>query len=130
MSAAGRTLDGTERPDHIAISLLGDDGSARAAAPPIHLFFEVATPAEVGALCESAARSSDLEACLRAGAVDTVLITGVATNVCCEATARDAMMRDLRTIMVSDCLAALIDEEHNASLSTFYLYFGDVQASD
>lgn len=38
MSAAGRTLEGTERPAHIA-SLLGDDGLARAAAPPIHLFF-------------------------------------------------------------------------------------------
>ncbi len=91
---------------------------------------EASTPAEVRALCESAAGSSDLEACLRAGAVDTVLSTGVATNVCCEATARDAIMRDVRTIMVSDCLAARTDEEHYASLSTLYLYFGDVQARD
>ncbi len=73
--------------------------------------------------------SSDLEACLGEGAVDTVLITGVATDVCCEATARDAMIRDFHTIVVSDWLAARIDEEHNASLSTIYLYFGDVQAS-
>ncbi len=74
--------------------------------------------------------SSDLEARLRERAVDTVLIVGVATNVCCESTARDAMMRDFRTVMVSDANAAISDDEHAASLITFYLYFGDVQTTD
>ena len=74
--------------------------------------------------------SSDLEARLRERAIDTVLIVGVATNVCCEATARDAMMRDFRTVMVSDANAANSDDEHAASLITFYLYFGDVQTTD
>ncbi len=74
--------------------------------------------------------SSDLEARLRERAVDTVIIVGVATNVCCEATARDAMMRDFRTVMVSDANAANSDDEHAASLITFYLYFGDVQTTD
>ena len=74
--------------------------------------------------------SSDLEPQLRARLVDTVLITGVATNVCCESTARDAMMRGFRTVMVSDANAANSDEEHAASLITFYQYFGDVQTTD
>jgi ureidoacrylate peracid hydrolase len=74
--------------------------------------------------------SSDLEARLRERGIDTVLITGVATNVCCESTARDAMMRDFRTVMVSDANAANTDDEHAASLTTFYLYSGDVQTTD
>jgi ureidoacrylate peracid hydrolase len=76
------------------------------------------------------AGSSDLEARLRKRAIDTVLIVGVATNVCCESTARDAMMRNFRTVMVSDANAAISDDEHAASLITFFLYFGDVQTSD
>lgn len=62
--------------------------------------------------------------------VDTVLITGVATNVCCEATARDAMMLGYRTIMVHDANASFTDAEHNASLATFYKQFGDVQSAE
>jgi len=73
--------------------------------------------------------ASDLEAQLRARGIDTVLITGTLTNVCCESTARDAMMLNFRTIMVSDANAAMTDAEHNASLIAFYLYFGDVQDS-
>lgn len=36
--------------------------------------------------------ASDLDAILRARGVDTLIITGTATQVCCESTARDAMM--------------------------------------
>jgi ureidoacrylate peracid hydrolase len=74
--------------------------------------------------------SSDLEVRLRAGGFDTVLITGTVTNVCCESTARDAMMLNFRTIMVSDGNAAANDAEHNASLVAFYLTFGDVMDTD
>jgi ureidoacrylate peracid hydrolase len=74
--------------------------------------------------------SSDLEAQLRKRGIHTVLIVGVATNVCCESTARDAMMLDFRTVMVSDANAAISDDEHAASLIAFYLYFGDVQTTD
>src|SRR5690606_31598069 len=73
--------------------------------------------------------SSDIEARLRERGIDTVLIAGVATNVCCESTARDAMMVGFRVIMVSDCLAAMTEEEHRASLVSFALYFGDVMDS-
>ena len=40
--------------------------------------------------------SSQLERLLRSLGIDTVLIAGTKTNVCCEATARDAMMLDFR----------------------------------
>jgi ureidoacrylate peracid hydrolase len=70
--------------------------------------------------------SGDLEARLRARGFDTVLITGTVTSVCCESTARDAMMRDFRTVMVSDGCAAATDSEHAAALLGFHLFFGDV----
>jgi len=70
--------------------------------------------------------SSDLPRRLRAQGYDTVLITGTVTNVCCESSARDAMMLNFKTIMVSDANAARTDAEHNATLATFYAIFGDV----
>lgn len=74
--------------------------------------------------------SSDLEPHLRARGLDTLLITGTATNVCCESTARDAMMLNFKVIMVADGLATHTDEAHNATLSNFYGQFGDVQTVD
>ena len=73
--------------------------------------------------------SSDLDGMLRNIGVQTILVTGVATNVCCDATARDAMMLNYRTLMVSDACAAASDAEHAAALVNFYLYFGDVQST-
>ena len=74
--------------------------------------------------------SSTIEEQLRARGVDTVLVTGTVTNVCCESTARDAMMRNFRAIMVTDANATFTDEEHNASLMSFYLVFGDIMSTD
>jgi len=74
--------------------------------------------------------SSDIEIQLKDCNIDTIMVSGVATNVCCESTARDAMMLNYRTLMVSDACAATTDEEHAASLSNFYLFFGDVQTTD
>jgi nicotinamidase-related amidase len=70
--------------------------------------------------------SSDLPRRLRARGLGTVLITGTVTSVCCESSARDAMMLNFRTVMVSDGCAAMTDEEHAASLIAFHLQFGDV----
>jgi ureidoacrylate peracid hydrolase len=74
--------------------------------------------------------SSDIEAQLRARGLDTVLITGCVTNVCCESSARDAMMLNFRTVMVSDGNAAATDRDHGNSLAAFYLTFGDVLTTD
>jgi ureidoacrylate peracid hydrolase len=74
--------------------------------------------------------SSQLAETLRARGIDTILITGTVTNVCCESTARDAMMLNFRTIMVTDGNAAVTDEDHNNSLASFYLTFGDIMSTD
>jgi ureidoacrylate peracid hydrolase len=74
--------------------------------------------------------SSNLAEILRRRGIDTILVTGTVTNVCCESTVRDAMMLNFRTIMISDGNAAVTDEDHNASLCAFYLTFGDVMSTD
>jgi ureidoacrylate peracid hydrolase len=76
------------------------------------------------------AGSSDIDAQLKSRSIDTLLVTGTVTNVCCESTARDAMMLDYRVIMLSDGNASLTDEEHAASLNNFLIFFGDVMTTD
>lgn len=73
--------------------------------------------------------TSELEATLRARGIDTLIICGTSTSVCCESTARDACMLNFRTVMVTDGNAAATDEEHNATLMNFYLTFGDVMST-
>ena len=74
--------------------------------------------------------SSDLHERLQQHGVDTLLIAGTATNVCCECTARDAMMLNYRTLMVSDACSAMSIEDHEVCLSNFIFSFGDVQTCD
>lgn len=50
----------------------------------------------------SAFYATDLELLLRNLGVDTVIIAGVATNVCCESTTRDAYFRDFKVIFLAD----------------------------
>jgi ureidoacrylate peracid hydrolase len=73
---------------------------------------------------------SNLDAQLRSRGIETVLITGTVTNVCCETSARDATLLDYRVIMMSDANAAWTEEEHVATLNTFILFFGDVLSTD
>ncbi|HEY1175793.1 MAG TPA: cysteine hydrolase [Phytomonospora sp.] len=73
---------------------------------------------------------SDLPAQLEARGVDTVVITGTVTSVCCESTARDAATTGHRVIMVADAMAGLDDRAHNATLRTVYRSFGDVRTAD
>lgn len=73
---------------------------------------------------------ADLEARLRQLEIDSVLVTGTNTNVCCESTARDAMMRDFRTFMVEDANAAASDAEHVAGLVGVARMFADVRTTE
>ena len=74
--------------------------------------------------------SPDIDAQLKACGIDTLLIAGTLTNVCCESTARDAMLLDYKVIMLSDGCATLTDEEHAGTLNTFMMFFGDVMSTD
>ena len=69
-----------------------------------------------------------LEALLRGLSVETILLAGVVTNVCVEATARDAFHRDFRFIVLSDCVSAFHRRMHDASLETLAI-FGRIGSS-
>lgn len=60
--------------------------------------------------------------------IDTVIITGVLTNICCESSARDAFTRGYKVIMPPDACAARTDAEHQAALYNVLRGFGDVRA--
>jgi ureidoacrylate peracid hydrolase len=74
--------------------------------------------------------SSNLHAELQTRGIDTLIIVGTATNVCCESTARDAMMMNYKVIFVSDANACRTDAEHNATLGNILALFGDVQSTE
>ena len=74
--------------------------------------------------------SSDLDRILRSHGIDTIIVVGTLTNVCCESTARDAMMLNYKTVLVSDANAARTDEEHNASLCSIFRVFGAVLSTN
>jgi nicotinamidase-related amidase len=61
--------------------------------------------------------------------IETLIIGGVATNVCVEATARDAVDLGYQVILVDDACAAYSPESHEASLLNFQ-GFGRVRLAD
>ncbi|MFQ5695603.1 MAG: cysteine hydrolase family protein, partial [Terriglobia bacterium] len=67
-----------------------------------------------------------LGAILRYHNVDTVIITGTATNVCCESTARSAFMRDYQVVFPRDANASFDRAMHEATLKNIDLFFGRV----
>lgn len=74
--------------------------------------------------------SSSITEVLTNHELDTVLITGTISNVCCESSARDAMMLNYKTVMVSDGNAGYTDEEHLAALASIFQVFGDVYTTE
>ena len=64
---------------------------------------------------------TELETLLRKRGIDTLLLTGVATNVTVEGTAREAVNQGYRTIVLADCCAAATSAAHEASLESLRL---------
>jgi nicotinamidase-related amidase len=79
---------------------------------------------------------TDLEMILRTRGIDTVIISGIATNVCCDTTAREAMVRDFRVFFLSDGTATsgigkvTAAELHAATLATLGAVFAQVLTVD
>jgi ureidoacrylate peracid hydrolase len=73
---------------------------------------------------------TELDMVLRSHGIKTVVMTGEATNVCVETTARDAFMRDYYVAFVSDCTASGSQAAHDATLVTMGRHFGTVLTSD
>jgi ureidoacrylate peracid hydrolase len=79
---------------------------------------------------------TDLEQVLRSRGKDTVIITGIATNICCETTAREAAQHDFRVFFVSDATATMemggvpADDLQRASCASLAQVFAQVVTVD
>ncbi|QYB00411.1 cysteine hydrolase (plasmid) [Rhodococcus sp. USK10] len=62
--------------------------------------------------------------------IETVIITGLVTNGCCECTARDAFQYGFNVVMATDATAAMTDEEHNAALLNLAIYYSQVLSTE
>jgi biuret amidohydrolase len=112
--AAGSTIIWTRhvvRPDHSDVGVLGQtvppiaDGVIDDGSPAAALHAKVAV--EAGDIILSkphfgSFQATELETILRARGIDTVLIGGIATNFCCETTAREALAREFKVIFLAD----------------------------
>lgn len=78
----------------------------------------------------SAFKGTELELMLRARGVTSVLMTGVATNVTVEGTARDAVDLGYRTVIAADACAAADGPAHEATLATFGLLGSVLNSTD
>jgi ureidoacrylate peracid hydrolase len=92
-------------------------------------FFEVAPqPAEVivnkHRYC--AFINTRLDSVLRTMKIETLVMTGVSTNVCVESTARHGFMLDYNIALVKDACASTSRTEHDMTLENIDGYFGSV----
>jgi isochorismate hydrolase len=66
----------------------------------------------------SAFIGTNLDQILKEKNIDTLVITGIMTHLCCESTARDAFMRDYDVYFVVDATATETESLHISSLRT------------
>jgi ureidoacrylate peracid hydrolase len=78
----------------------------------------------------SAFINTDLNTVLKARGIESILVCGVATNVCVETTARDGYMYDYYVTMIDDCSAAYDAKLHMGTLENIRRHFGLVASSD
>jgi len=72
----------------------------------------------------SAFHETGLDLFLRSLGVDTVVITGLHTNICCRHTAADAFARGYRIVVPEDCVNAFTEEEHREGLAYLRRVYG------
>jgi len=73
---------------------------------------------------------TDLDLILRSLEIKSLIMVGVASNNCVEATARDGFMHDYYVVFVDDCTAATNAEIHRATLWNMENLYGVVVQSD
>ncbi len=73
---------------------------------------------------------TDLDTLLRNLSIESIIITGVTTDCCCESTARAAFERDYCVAFTSDGTATFDPRQHAASLKLMDELFGRVMTID
>lgn len=72
----------------------------------------------------SAFYETGLDLLLRSLGVDTVVITGLHTNICCRHTAADAFTHGYKIIVPEDCVNAFTEEEHREGIAYLRRVYG------
>ena len=85
-----------------------------------HSLVHMLAPADftVEKVAYSAFYQTRLEYILRAMKIDTLIVGGIVTNGGVASTVRDAHLRDIHTILLSDGCAAFKDDVHDATLKS------------
>ena len=73
---------------------------------------------------------TDLEIILRTLARPSLIVAGVATNVCVESTVRDALYHEFHVSVIRDCCWSPSQAAHDASISNVGLHLGLVVTSE
>ena len=72
----------------------------------------------------SAFVNTDLQGKLLEKGIQSLMVTGVMTNVCCESTLRHGFMLGFYTFLVEDCCSSLDEGAHLATVEYVRKYFG------
>jgi nicotinamidase-related amidase len=59
----------------------------------------------------SSFRDTDMDITLRMHKIDTVILVGINTNTCVQNAAFEAMNRDLKTVVISDCVQSMYGQD-------------------
>ncbi len=78
----------------------------------------------------SAFFDTPLETLLRVNNIEDIIVTGVATNICCETTAHDAYFRGFRVFFPIDACGGTDESAHLASAKNIALVYGTVLTTD
>ena len=78
----------------------------------------------------SAFVNTDFDVILRSTARRVLIMTGIATNGCVEATARDGFMHDYYIVFVDDCCSCFSPEAHQMTLQNIRDAYGIVTTGD
>lgn len=71
-----------------------------------------------------------LDTLLKVNGIKSVIVVGVATNICCETTAHDAFFRGYRVAFCVDGTGATDENAHLASLRNIRMSYGDLVTVD
>ncbi len=66
--------------------------------------------------------TTDLERRLRDRGIESVVVTGVATDVCVSTTAREAADRNFKVVIVSDACTTFSEQLHQANIETLHVF--------
>jgi ureidoacrylate peracid hydrolase len=80
--------------------------------------------------CYDGFQDTPLDVTLRSLGIRTCIYTGCATNVCVEATARHGFVEGYYTALLDDACGALSQQDHDATVNTFRIFYGPVLRVD